>query len=179
MVFGFIKQSNGYVRIENNEEDKGACISLLLPLQERKMSDEDSLQDELQLKQGISDDIAEGRLVLLVEDDEDVRTVMRRQLSEFGFSVIEAIDAKEALTLLNNVPEISLMLSDILMPGEMNGEDLAKLVLKDFPKVQVILMSGYSFSESDKSTPTPYQILRKPIAKKELKSAIVKLNKQG
>ena len=84
-----------------------------------------------------------GRLVLLVDDDPEVRKIVRMQLSSLGCSVLEAEGGAEAADMLENVPAISLLLTDVVMPGDMDGRALARFARRFRPEVPVILMSGY------------------------------------
>jgi PAS domain S-box-containing protein len=86
----------------------------------------------------------EGRLVLLVEDDDKVRDVVRKQLALLGCAVLEAESGHEAADMVENIPAIALVLSDIVMPGGMDGRALARFVRRFRPEVPVVLMSGYA-----------------------------------
>ena len=84
------------------------------------------------------------RLVLLVEDVEEVRKVVRRQLAGLGLNVIEAESGNEAADMVEHIGEIALVLSDVVMPGGMNGLELARQLLQKNPKLKVVYASGYS-----------------------------------
>src|SRR5207302_3773541 len=80
--------------------------------------------------------------VLVVEDNQDMRRVVRRQLTGLGYRVIEAASAAAALERLE-AEKIDLMLTDIVMPGEMDGIELARLALRYSPELKVVLTSGF------------------------------------
>src|SRR6185369_10261584 len=82
-----------------------------------------------------------GELVLLAEDEPSVRRVVRQQLIDLGYPVIEAENGSEALKLIENVPDIAIVVSDVVMPGGINGRQLAGRLLESHPKVRVVLMS--------------------------------------
>ena len=81
--------------------------------------------------------------VLLVDDNDAVRATTAAYLRECGLSVIEAPDASRALEMLETI-QVEAVMSDIIMPGEMDGITLAKTIRKRWPKLPVILVSGYS-----------------------------------
>jgi len=80
--------------------------------------------------------------VLVVEDEVLVRLMIAEELRSAGFQVIEASDADEALAVLANITDVSVIFSDIRMPGSMDGLELAKKVRADFPKIRIVLASG-------------------------------------
>jgi hypothetical protein len=74
-----------------------------------------------------------GKLVLLAEDDADVRSVVRMQLAELGCAVVEAENGAEAADMVENIPAIALVISDVVMPGAMDGRALARFVRRFRP----------------------------------------------
>ena len=99
--------------------------------------------------------------MLLVEDNEEVAAVCRSYLDQLGFAVEHAATAKQALAVLENDKPIELMFSDILMPGEMNGVELAREARRLRPKIPVVLTTGYSTS-ADAALREGFVVLRKP-----------------
>jgi CheY-like chemotaxis protein len=82
---------------------------------------------------------------LLVEDDAILRTALRNALSRLGYHVLEAVTGQEALEVWNQQHDaIRLLLTDMVMPGGMNGKELAEQILKQDPKMKVVYASGYS-----------------------------------
>ncbi len=117
-VYGFAKQSGGAVTVASTP-GRGATVVLYLPLSGEPPSAE--VRDkELHLAEHA------GGTVLLVEDNEEVAAVCRSYLDQLGFAVEHAATAKQALAVLENDKPIELMFSDILMPGELNGVELAR-----------------------------------------------------
>src|SRR6266571_3713295 len=152
-VYGFAKQSGGAVTVASTP-GRGATVVLYLPLSGEPPSAE--VRDkELHLAEHA------GGTVLLVEDNEEVAAVCRSYLDQLGFAVEHAATAKQALAVLENDKPIELMFSDILMPGEMNGVELAREARRLRPKIPVVLTTGYSTS-ADAALREGFVVLRKP-----------------
>ena len=109
--------------------------------------------------------------MLLVEDDADVRTVLRRQLTELGYMVIEAQNGEEAIAIIDSVSELGVLVSDIVMPGAMDGRRLAALARERRPDLRTVLVTGYA-DGLDTQADRPFALLRKPCTKEELAAAI-------
>ncbi len=112
--------------------------------------------------------------ILLVEDEECVRTVTREVLESEGYRVLEAADAKDGITIGENFrDDIDLLLSDVVMPG-MNGRDMARKLIEVKPELRVIFMSGYTdnpvLREAFADTRTVY--LQKPFTVQTLRTRI-------
>jgi signal transduction histidine kinase len=169
-VFGFIKQSKGYIRIAN-QENGGAKISLLLPLlihqQEENLSKPLLHNDN---KTTITTDFS-NKLILLVEDDNDVRAIIRKQLIAFGLNVIEANDSDEAEQLIDTIDDLYGMVSDISMPGHKDGFELAALLKSRSPNCKIVLMSGYFHPPNGPSEDIPI-LLKKPFVANKLFQAL-------
>ncbi|UUZ78310.1 response regulator [Polaromonas sp. P1(28)-13] len=168
MVYGFAKQSGGGIRIQSSLGE-GCVVTLVLPCAS------DDLEAELMLgaqhRPGRLD--AERPLVLLVEDDPDVRRVIRLQLVGLGYPVIEADHAADALLLLASVPTVGILISDMVMPGGMDGRALCFEASRSAPHVKALLISGYSdgYAASPESAMSP-PLLKKPFTNIELQHAL-------
>jgi PAS domain S-box-containing protein len=136
-VFGFATQSGGFVRIKS-EEGEGTIVQIYLPHSATpsgaKMLD-DPKTDLL---------LGQGELILLVEDEEKVRQITHKRLIELGYNVVEATTAAEGTAVLESNHTISLVFSDVRMPGATSGYDLAKWTLENREDVGVLLTSGYN-----------------------------------
>ena len=134
MVYGFAKQSGGHMTVET-QVGEGTTISIYLPR---------SLETEM-----ITEPAGEHRLIggtetiLLVEDDDSVRDTTFNLLSELGYTVIQAPDAEEALAKVKEGHHIDLVFTDVVMPGAMNGHDLALQVANLRPEILVLFTSGF------------------------------------
>jgi PAS domain S-box-containing protein len=164
MVYGFIKQSGGGVRIRSRQA-VGTTVSLLLPQAPREAA---APAGEGGHAHAAPVRPLEGRLVLLVEDDEKVRDVVRKQLSALGCAVLEAESGHEAADMVENIPAIALVLSDIVMPGGMDGRALARFVRRFRPELPVVLMSGYADRAVAGREDADMPVLGKPFTQERL-----------
>ena len=167
MVYGFTKQSGSGVRIRSRQA-RGTTVALLLPRVE-----EDA--PEALLPAGRDVDAADlaGKLVLLAEDDADVRSVVRMQLAELGCAVVEAENGAEAADMVENIPAIALVISDVVMPGVMDGRALARFVRRFRPDLPMVLMSGFAESHAGGLDQDPdLPLLAKPFSRDKLLAAL-------
>ncbi|WP_246860552.1 PAS-domain containing protein [Noviherbaspirillum sp. UKPF54] len=164
MVYGFAKQSHGSARIQS-EPGAGTTVRLLLPrCQAAAASPHQGT--------GAAIPAADRRpLVLLVEDDADVRAVVRNQLTDLGYPVLEAQDSEEAQSMLHSVPDIGILVSDIVIPGDMNGREVGRLTRERYPHIRVVLISGYADDTGAAPEPALY-VLKKPFTKAMLQAAL-------
>jgi DNA-binding NtrC family response regulator len=119
--------------------------------------------------------------VLLVEDDEDVRNSTADLLTTFGFEVIATCEAQEALSILGRDATIDVLLSDIAMPGGMNGAELSAEARRTHPHLKVLLVSGYpaSMLAQKYDLPQNVQVLGKPFMPGDLVKEIRRLAGAG
>ncbi len=154
MVYGFIKQSGGHIQVYS-EVGHGTSIKMYLP---RRMRPGEVEVETLAAPVGaapapvvVLDEpilevptvAAKRPKILVVEDQEAVRAVACGFLEDFGYEIIEAGDGFEALSKLQEHDDIDLMFSDVVMPGGMNGFDLAQAALSMKPDLKVVHTSGY------------------------------------
>jgi PAS domain S-box-containing protein len=173
MVYGFASQSRGAVDIDS-APGRGTSVAILLPRAQRVggQAADDARPAPFN---ACPDD-----LVLLVEDDAEVRAVIRRQLMGFGYRLVEARDADEALALLQDVDGFTLMLSDVVMPGACNGIELGERARALRPGLKVVLMTGYAGAERDASLDRcPFEVLRKPFDEARLVAALSATDSTG
>ncbi|GAA6170380.1 hypothetical protein NBRC116592_00500 [Colwellia sp. KU-HH00111] len=178
MVFGFIKQSKGYIRIANQPQG-GAEISLLLPFftgeknkyyPNKSLSTDDVILTDTSKAINTESNFT-NKLILLVEDDHDVRTIIREQLISFGLNVIEANESDEAEQLIDTIDDLYGMVSDISMPGKKDGFELATLLKTRSPNCKIVLMSGYFQQHNTPNKDMPI-LLRKPFEASQLFQAL-------
>ncbi|MGO4524304.1 response regulator [Microvirga sp. 2MCAF35] len=142
MVYGFVQQCQGHVEVES-EPNAGTTIRIFLP------RSHDAAERPEDNQSAIAHPFGNGRMVLVVEDNPAVRQVALSTLHSLGFKVMEAETGDEAARLLKSKKGIKLVLSDVRMPGALSGIDLARLIQKEQPEVQVLLTTGY-FDGEDK-----------------------------
>jgi PAS domain S-box-containing protein len=135
MVFGFAKQSGGNIEVDS-EEDRGTTFRLYLPKADADAS-QLPLEDNLQPLGGTE-------TILCVEDDASVRANVITQLESLGYTAIMAANAAEALAIADGGAEFDLLFTDIVMPGKMNGKQLAERMRLRWPSLRVLLTSGYT-----------------------------------
>jgi PAS domain S-box-containing protein len=135
MVYGFVKQSNGHIKIYS-EVGHGSSIKLYLP---RSMQNEDmAVEDDRGPVKGGSETI------LVAEDDESVRDVVVTLLSGLGYRVLQAKDAHAALCILESGVNVDLLFTDVVMPGSLRSPELAKRARQLLPRLAVLFTSGYT-----------------------------------
>ncbi len=136
MVFGFVKQSGGHIKIYS-EQGHGTVVKLYLP----RASGAGQAQDEA----AVPESVAGGHeAVLVVEDDALVRRYVITQVESLGYATLEAGNAVEALQLIDANPGIDLLFTDVIMPGPMNGRQLANEAQRRRPALKVLYTSGYT-----------------------------------
>ena len=167
MVYGFAQQSGGHATIVS-EAGLGTAVKIYLPRARIKAA------PALPVDSPVTVPAATGETILVVEDDPDVRALAVALLSKLGYEIIEAPDAKSALALLLESGEIDLLLSDIVLPGKMNGVELAVEVRALQPQVKMVFMSGYTQRAFDAEgvDGLEYIYIQKPFGKPVLAKAI-------
>ena len=110
--------------------------------------------------------------MLLVEDEPEVRRVVRQQLRDGGYLVLEAGDGEEALRLLESVPAVEVLVSDVMMPGGLDGRALVAAARRLRPELRAVLVSGYAGGRSEAAGPQDGPLLQKPFTRDDLLAAI-------
>ncbi len=135
MVYGFVKQTGGHIRIYS-EPGQGSIVKLYLP-----RTDSPATEEGKAAQPAVA---SRGETILVVEDDDLVRTHVEGELKELGYAVLSAADGSEALRLLEKNSSIDLLFSDIVMPGGISGPQLAQQALKTRPRLKILYTSGYT-----------------------------------
>ncbi|MDP1964269.1 MAG: ATP-binding protein [Reyranella sp.] len=166
MVYGFIKQSNGHITIDS-EVGRGTSIKLFLP---RSVgAQEEAIKSPLPSIPGGKERI------LVVEDNAQVRASVVLQLQYLGYTVSEAPDGTAAITAFEAAAQpCDLLLTDVVMPGPLNGKALADEVGRRWPKTRIVFMSGYSEDviTHQGRLDAGVQLLSKPFRKNDLAAII-------
>ncbi len=170
-VYGFAKQSGGTATI-TSDLGQGTTVTIYLPRTHEAVPASEEARSSL--PEPAQQRTRRGR-VLLVEDNADVAEVARSRLEEFGYEVVHAPDAAAARACLRQAEGgIDLVFSDIVMPGEWNGLDLARAVRQEYgDQVPVLLATGYS-DVAQSAADEGFPILRKPYGEAELREAAAK-----
>ncbi len=162
MVYGFIKQSKGHVKIYS-EPGHGTSVKLYLPV----ANESDDVQEQYP---EASVELHGSEAILVAEDNHEVREFAKAQLEYLGYRVLEAANSAEALTVVRDHAEIDLLFTDMVMPGGMNGYELAQVACRLRPELKVLYCSGYAESAivhqglPDKDV----ELLNKPYTRLEL-----------
>jgi PAS domain S-box-containing protein len=135
MVYGFVKQSSGHVKIYS-EEGHGTTVKIYLPPGRESTHPADA--PTLTVVEGGNE------IILVVEDDTPVRDYVMTQLRSLGYRVLSAANANEAIAILDSTAQIDLLFTDVIMPGAMNGRQLADEAIKRRPLLKVLYTSGYT-----------------------------------
>jgi PAS domain S-box-containing protein len=136
MVFGFVKQSNGHIKIYS-EEGHGTTVKVYLP----RATGLDQTAEEVMESSQI---VGGHEIVLVVEDDALVRRYVITQIESLGYVTLEASNAAEALDIIGSATAIDLLFTDVIMPGHMNGRQLADEASRQRPSLKTLYTSGYT-----------------------------------
>ena len=164
MVYGFAKQSGGHLKIYS-EVGHGTTVRLYLPRGKTRpeMAPGPAAQT--------GEPAATGQLILVVDDNASVRSTVVAQLGQIGYRTLEAADGASAVALLEATPGIDLLLTDIVMPGGMNGVQLGEAAKRIRPDLRILYTSGFTEASVRGATANAIasqQLLSKPYRKQEL-----------
>ena len=163
-VYGFAKQSGGTATIQS-EPGRGTTIRIYLPATDAPVD------VEKKNEQARGEPATRMGAVLLVEDSEEVATILAEYLEQLGFAVDHAWNASEALRNLEGKGPYHLVVTDILMPGSVAGVDLARSVRRNHPEIPILLTTGYS-ARAQEAVREGFSVLQKPYDLQTLSDAI-------
>jgi len=135
MVYGFVRQSNGHIKIDS-EEGRGTTVRIYLP-QAVGAAEPAGFARPSSVEGG-------RETILVVEDDHLVRTFVVGQIQSLGYATLAAVNAAEALVVIDSPTAIDLLFTDMIMPGSMNGRQLADKALQRRSSLKILFTSGYS-----------------------------------
>jgi PAS domain S-box-containing protein len=138
MTYGFVRQSGGQIRIYS-EVGRGTTVSIYLP-----RHDGEVIEDEDQAVPSVLVPAEEGKTVLVVDDEPTVRMLLADILGDLGCSVIEAADSNAGLKILQSDVSIDLLITDVGLPGGMNGRQMADAARVSRPGLTVLFITGYA-----------------------------------
>ena len=135
MVHGFAKQSGGFSTI-HSEQGTGTTVCLYFPRSHNVAERRDPPTESAMSVGG-------AETILVVEDAADVRRITVVRMERMGYRVLQAEDGPSALIQIQRHPDIDMMITDVIMPGGMNGIELARQAQQDHPGLKVLYTSGY------------------------------------
>ena len=145
MVYGFLRQSGGHVSVES-ELGRGTIVRLFLP---RVVGD---AEDAMNTQRDLVEHDGRSGIILVVEDETEVRRLVTDTLRDAGYIVLSASSAREGLRLIQDNPSLQVLLTDIGLPEGMSGRELAARARELRPGLRVIFMTGYAQGEDIKLT---------------------------
>ncbi len=171
MVYGFVRQSGGQVRIYS-ELGQGTTMCLYLPRRYAKGDEEQPLPEARRTPRA-----EDGQTVLVVDDEPSVRMLIADVLEELGFNVIESPDGPAGLRELQSKLRIDLLITDVGLPGGMNGRQLADAARTTHATLPVLFITGYAENAiigNDQLAPG-MQVLTKPFVVEQLASRVLEM----
>jgi CheY-like chemotaxis protein len=167
MVLGFVKQSGGDVTIDS-KVGEGTTVRLYLPKHTGKT---DATETSPQ-----GDTVVSGKdeVILVAEDDADLRTMITGMLQSLGYGVLVCGNARGALDILKGNSSVNLLLTDMVLPGGMSGRELADRIWERYPDLPVLYMSGYTSDNvvNGEHLDVNVQLLEKPFRINDLAHAL-------
>lgn len=160
MVYGFMKQIGGHARLYS-ELGHGTRVSLFFPRADGKEAAADAGLET-------STPLGSGELILVVEDDPDVRLITVSRIESLGYKTRIAVDGPSALQAVRTIPDIRLALVDVVMPGGMDGHAVADEIEKIAPSIKLVLTSGYSPRMASPGAISARPFLGKPATRTQL-----------
>jgi PAS domain S-box-containing protein len=138
MIYGFARQSGGQARIYS-EEGRGTTVRLYLPRDHGEPGGEDAVVEQAEAPRA-----GEGETVLIVDDEPTVRMLVTDVLEELGYTAIEAADGSSGLKVLQSDVRVDLLITDVGLPGKLNGRQLAEAARQARPDLKVLFITGYA-----------------------------------
>ncbi len=163
VVYGIVKQHGGFIKVES-EPGRGTLFHIYIPL--LVTDGKKSPRDDIKPPPG------RNETILLIEDDKDVRGLLKEVLSSFGYRIIEAVDGKDGVKkFMEHRDEIELLLTDVMMPKK-NGKEAYNEIRKMDKDIKAIFISGYSASATAELIDERQNYLAKPVSPRELLAKI-------
>jgi signal transduction histidine kinase len=163
-VFGFVRQSGGFLRLES-EPGIGTTVRIFMPRhQAMERDDSEQVCPDVPVSADIGAAGAVGKTVLVVEDEADVRAMIADLLRDLGCRVIEAEDGNSGLRRVQSLTQLDMLVTDVGLPG-LNGRQLADAARESRPRLPVLLITGYAGKVlEDTEFASGMEVLRKPFA---------------
>lgn len=160
MVYGFVRQSGGHVTLYS-ELGHGTSFGLYFPVVPQSDTGDSITSDR---RKDLMSPSGRGQTILIVEDNDRVRKLSIERIRDLGFKTLEADSGDQAYQMLKDGAQVDLVFSDLVMPGDLSGYDLAAKIAAEFPTLKVLLTSGYASDvvAGAMTRGTPQDILHKP-----------------
>ncbi|MEM9140209.1 MAG: ATP-binding protein, partial [Pseudomonadota bacterium] len=174
MAFGFVKQSNGHIKIYS-EEDSGTTVKIYLP------RTEGSVTGDPRRSTTADSTVLTGRKVLVVEDELEVRNVVVAQLERFGCVVQAAATSEQAIELCEKDADFELLLVDVVLPGPLDGRELSIALGTLVPGAKIVFMSGYTENSivHNGKLDEGVLLLQKPFSRADLVAMLIRALRNG
>jgi len=135
-VYGIVKQHHGWIEVES-VLNQGTAFQIYFPVSELPIVEPEQFDTQFRARGGTE-------TVLVVEDERDLREIVTRTLNRYGYRVFQAVNGQNALQIWADYKnEIDLVFTDVIMPGGMNGRELAEKLWTEKPRLKVIFSTGY------------------------------------
>lgn len=166
MVYGFVRQSGGRVEIES-APGEGTTVRLHLP---RATQQAVALPEP----EATPDRDSADKLILVLEDEADVRQTVCEQLHQLGYLTLEAETGEQALDMLASSAEIDMLISDLMLPGGLSGAEVIHYARQHWPALPLLLISGQDLRPADNPALPEVELLHKPFTRAQLAQALGK-----
>lgn len=138
MIYGFVRQSGGHVRI-HSELGQGTMVCIYLPRHLGPVKDAQDLPGLVDAPRA-----QQGETVLVVDDEPSVRMLVAESLKDLGYEALEAVDGLSGLRVLHSDARIDLLVTDVGLPGPMNGRQMADAARVRRPQLKVLFITGFA-----------------------------------
>lgn len=164
MIYGFTQQSGGQIRIHSTV-NVGTTISMYFPLDKRSADNAFGASDEVT---SLPSNTGNGEVILVVDDETGLREIAVELLTDQGYAPYEAIDSASALRQFEKLDKLDLLITDIGLPGAVNGLALAKTLKAQCPQLKILFITGYANAEGITEGLSLGKVLSKPFSVSEL-----------
>lgn len=165
MIYGFTQQSGGQIRV-NSSLGVGTTVTMFFPIDNSKPI-EHTTDDSLKMES-----CGHNETILLVDDEAVIRYTASEFLSELGYRVIEAVDSVSAMKQAEKLERLDLLLTDIGLPGSMNGISMAGEFKKKYPQLKVLFITGFAGGSNLVTVDETTVVLTKPFSLNDLSSRV-------
>ncbi|MFK3971520.1 ATP-binding protein [Pseudomonas sp. NPDC087358] len=168
MIYGFTQQSGGQIRLHSTV-DVGTTVSMYFPADPRSVENTPPVLDTLAPVR------SNGEVILVVDDEAGIREITVELLVERGYTVFEAVDSTSAFNQSGKLKQLDLLVTDIGLPGSMNGLEMAKQLKAKRPQLKILFITGYAKAEGIAEGLQLGQVLSKPFSLVDLSQSVSNL----